>query len=62
MTFRHVDHAQTSLLDRPCTGPLIDDAVLRQAGVFAGTEAPKRKFSKASAGPDLLTDVPPLGE
>ena len=56
-----LEPAQAALLERICTGPLIDDAVLRQAGVFAATEAPKRKVAKASGGPDLLTDVPPLG-
>ena len=56
-----LEPAQAALLDRICTGPLIDDAVLRQAGVFSVTEAPKRKAAKASGGPDLLTDVPSLG-
>lgn len=57
-----LEPAQAALLERICTGPLIDDAVLKQAGVFAVTEAPKPKLTKASGGPDLLTDVPPLGE
>lgn len=57
-----LEPVQAALLERSCTGPLIDDAVLRQAGVFAATEAPKRKVAKASGGPDLLTDLPPLGE
>ena len=56
-----LEPSQAALLKRICTGPLIDDAVLRQAGVFAVTEAPKRKTVKTSGGPDLLTDVPPLG-
>ena len=56
-----LEPSQAALLGRICTGPLIDDAVLRQAGVFAVTEAPKRKAAKASGGPDLLTDVPSLG-
>ena len=56
-----LEPAQSALLDRLCSGPLIDDAVLRQAGVFAVTEAPRRKVAKASDGPDLLIDVPSLG-
>jgi hypothetical protein len=56
-----LEPAQAALLDRICTGPLIDDAVLRNAGVFALTEAPKRKPAQAPLGPDLLTDVPSLG-
>ncbi len=56
-----LEPAQAALLDRLCSGLLIDDAVLRQAGVFAVTEAPKRKPIQASGGPDLLTDVPSLG-
>lgn len=56
-----MEPAQAELLQRICTGPLIDDAVLRAAGVFAVTEAPKRKAAKAQAGPDLLTGVPSLG-
>lgn len=56
-----LEPAQSALLDRICTGRLIADVVLRQAGVFAVTEAPKRKPAKAADGPDLLTDVPSLG-
>ena len=55
-------HRERPLIgDRRKPSPLIDDAVLRQAGVFSVTEAPKRKAAKASGGPDLLTDVPSLG-
>ena len=41
-----LEPAQATLLDRPCIGPLVDDAVLRQAGVFAATEAPYCKTAK----------------
>lgn len=56
-----LEPAQAELLQLICSGPLIDDAALRQAGVFAVTEAPKRKVTKASGGPDLLTNVQSLG-
>ena len=56
-----LEPAQAALLERICTGPLIDDATLRQTGVFAVTQVPKRKAAQASHGPDLLTDVPSLG-
>ena len=57
-----LEPAQAELLERICTGPLIDDATMRKAGVFAVTDVPKRKTAKANAGPDLLTDVPLRGD
>ncbi len=48
-------------LQRICTGPLIDDAVLRAAGVFAVTDLSRSKTTAPDRGPDLLTDVPLLG-
>ena len=56
-----LEPAQAALLDRICAAPLIDDAALRRAGVFAAAAAPQRKASAFPQGPDLLTDVPPLG-
>ena len=56
-----LEPAQAALLDRICAAPLIDDAALRQAGVFAAAAAPQRKAAAVPQGPDLLTDVPPLG-
>ena len=56
-----LEPAQSALLDRICAAPLIDDAALRQAGVFAAAAAPQRKAAAVPQGPDLLTDVPPLG-
>ena len=56
-----LEPAQAALLERICNGPLIDDATLRQAGVFAVAAAPKRKAAAVAQGPDLLTDVPSLG-
>jgi hypothetical protein len=57
-----MEPAQSELLERICAGPMIDDATMRKAGVFAVVEAPKRRATKANTGPDLLTDVPLLGD
>jgi hypothetical protein len=52
---------QAELLDRICTGALLNEAGLREAGVFAATAIPKRRAVKKSLGPDLFTDMPPGG-
>lgn len=54
-----LEPTQADLLRRICSGPMIDEATLRAAGGFNAPNIAKHKSS--AAGPDLLTEVPPLG-
>jgi hypothetical protein len=52
-----LEPAQAAMLERICTGPLLDAEVLRPQGVFADAPGARRRGARPPAAPDMFSDM-----